>query len=195
MTTNSRVGEVVEASTTGFTTQCHELYEAPTLGSLVRSGGDESIYGIVFEVSTGSLDPTRHPIARGRDEETEEGVYLNNPQLTRLLTTQFTSLIVGHLADGQLRRYLAPLPPKIHSFVYVSDDQELSEFSSSLDFIPILMSAPISAADDVIAAFLRRASQSHSDPESFLIGSGKELALLLAGQLQRLNSVLRRISP
>ena len=189
-----RVGEVVDASTTEFTAQCYRLYEAPPLGSLVRCGDDSAIFGIVFEVATRSMDPTRHPIARGRDEETEEAVYLNNPQISRLLLTDFRSAVVGHRTDGNLRRFLAPLPPRIHSFVYRCNEEELRGFSDSLDFMPILFALPVSATDDVVAAFLRRASASHPEPERFLVDAGKELATLLGGQLQRLNSVLRRLS-
>ena len=190
-----RLGEVVEATTTEFTTQCYRLYEAPPLGSLVRSGDANPIYGIVYEVATRSMDPARHPIPRGGDEDTEEEVYLNNPQLNRLLLTEFKSMVVGYQSDGGLRRYLAPLPLRIHSFVYQCEGEELREFSDSLDFLPIILSAPISAQDDVIASFLRQASESHPDPQRFMIGAGKELAVYFAGQLQRLNNVLRRLSP
>ena len=192
---SNRLGEVVETSSTGFTTQCYRLYEAPPLGSLVRSGDEAAIYGIVHEVATRSMDPSRRPIPRGEEEDTEEAVYLSNPQLNRLLTTEFLSIVVGHRFNGQVRRELAPLPPRIHSFVYQCVGEEVQDFSSSLDFMPILLSAPISAPDDVIASFLRRASQSHPEPERFLVEAGRELAVSLGGDVQRLNNVLRRLSP
>ena len=193
--TTRRLGEVVEASTTEFTTQCYRLYEAPPLGSLVRSGDANPVYGIVYEVATRSMDAARHPIPRGEDEESEEEVYLNNPQLNRLLLTEFQSMVVGFQSSDGIRRYLAPLPLRIHSFVYQCDGDEMREFSSSLDFLPIILSAQISAPDDVIASFLRQASESHPDPQRFMVGAGKELAVYFAGQLQRLNNVLRRLSP
>ena len=190
-----RVGEVVEASTSEFTSQCHRLYEAPPLGSLVRTGTNGPIYGIVGEVSTKSVYPGRHPMAIGEGEETEEAVYVRNPQLSRLLSTEFRSLVVGYRDDGQLRRYLAPLPPRIHGFVYTCGSEEVKEFTESLDFLPILLAAPLGSQDDVIASFLRQASASYPDPETFLVGAGKELATLLGGQLQRVNSLLRRLTP
>ena len=119
-----RLGEVVEASTTQIIAQCYDLYTAPPLGSLVScgmsdaAGGDgDMIYGIVCEVSTRSIDPGRRPIARGRDEDDEDAVYEANPQLSRLLSTEFNAMVVGHRRDGSLYRWLAPLPPRIHSFV------------------------------------------------------------------------------
>ena len=189
-----RFGEVIEASTTEFTAQCYRLYEAPPLGSLVRCADDSATYGIVCEVATRSMDPARHPIARGEQEETEEAVYLNNPQLNRLLSTEMRSVVVGHRSDGRVNRYLAPLPARIHSFVYHCRGEELQAFSRSLEFIPLLLAARVGAPDEVIASFLQRASPSHPDPERFLIAAGKELAVLLGGDLQRLNNLLRRLS-
>ncbi len=197
-----RLGEVVEASTTLLTAQCYELYTAPPLGSLVRCGtsdgaghNDDAVYGIVYEVSTNSIDPSRRPIARGRDEDDEDSVYEANPQLSRLLSTEFNALVVGHRRDGTLYRWLAPLPPRIHSFVYDCSDDDLREFSSALDFAPILLSAPIVATDDVLAAFLKRASAVHLDPSGFLVRAGRQLTPLLGGEVQRLNGILRRIAP
>jgi len=191
----NRIGEVVEASTVEFTTQCYRLYEAPPLGSLVRCGDDMPVYGIVYESATRSMDQGRRPIVRGEHEDTEEAVYNSNPQLTRLLHTEFQSLVVGHLSDGKVRRYLAPVPLRIYSFVYPCDDEEMREFSRSLEFLPILLSAPTTAQDEVVAAFLRQASASHTDPQKYLVESGRELASHLGGQMQRLNNVLRRLSP
>ena len=198
MPNNHRLGEVIEASTTEFTTQSYDLYDAPPLGSLVRCGGSSDsgvVYGVVFEVATRSLDSARRPIARGRDEDTEADIYQENPQLNRLLTTEFRALTVGHLEQETLRRWLAPLPPRIHSFVHSCHGKELQEFAASLEFVPILLSAPTAATDDVLASFLRQAGEAHPDAEKFLIQAGRQLTPLLGDQLQRLNNLLRRLSP
>ena len=73
-----RIAEVIEASTAQFTAQCYELYELPPLGSLVKTG---DIYGIVCHAETAGLEPGRRPIARGKDEASEEAVYQSSPQL------------------------------------------------------------------------------------------------------------------
>lgn len=190
-----RLGEVVEASTTEFVVQCYDLYAAPALGSLVRCGEDGAIYGIVHEIATRSVDSGRRPIARGRDESDEDAIYRSNPQLSRLLSTEFRALCVGYEDAGALRRWLAPFPPRIHSFVYSCSDDVLREFSSELDFVSILFSAPIAAADDVLAAFLKMAGDTRSDSSEFLVNAGRRLTPLLGGQMQRLNGILRRIAP
>ncbi|MGH2544352.1 MAG: hypothetical protein ACRDIB_16290, partial [Ardenticatenaceae bacterium] len=95
---------------------------------------------------------------------------------------------------GQIRRYASPLPPRIHSFVYQCSEDELREFTGSLEFLPTLLDTPVTSLDEVIIPFLRMASAAHPDPRQFLVGAGKQLAVLMGGQLQRLNNVLRRLS-
>ncbi len=74
-------------------------------------------------------------------------------------------------------------------------NEQVQEFAASLDFLPTLLASPIGSSDDVIAAFLRQVSINHPQPEGFLVDAGKELASLLSSQLQRLNGILRRLSP
>jgi hypothetical protein len=114
-----RVGEVIEASTADFVAQCYELYQLPPLGSLVKTGDlSVELYGIVYNATTTSLEPGRRPIARGKDEESEEEIYRSSPQLMKLLKSEFEALVVGHKQAGKLYHYLPPKPARIHSFVY-----------------------------------------------------------------------------
>ena len=188
------VGEIVAGSISNFETQCHKLYETPALGSLVVSRDVTIAYGVVCEITTQSIDPGRRPVALGKNEATVEQVYQRNPQLSKLLTTEFRSVVVGHKESSEILYYLAPRPPRIHSFVYLCDKNTLAEFSQSLDFIQVLLFSEIVSNDDVIASFIRQASVTHQDREIFLINAGKELAKLLSGQLPRLNSLLGRLS-
>ncbi len=189
-----RVGEVIEASTTNFTAQCYELYEIPPLGSLVKTK-DSSIelYGIVYNAATTSLEPGRRPIARGKDETTEEEIYHASPQLLKLLKSEFGALVVGHKQD-KLYQYLPPQPARIHSFVYLCPPEEVREFGQSLDFLNILINARASVStEELVSAALRQMSQAHEDPHAFLVAAGKELALLLSGNLNQLKTILGRI--
>ena len=95
----ARIGEVVEATSTSFVAQCYQLYGAPQLGSLVRTG-DPAIQGVVYRVVTEPLDASRPVLARGESAVTEDEVFRANPQLERLLTSRFEVLIPGHHARG-----------------------------------------------------------------------------------------------
>ncbi|MFC1873665.1 hypothetical protein ACFLW3_02515 [Chloroflexota bacterium] len=119
MTETQRVGEVIEAGTTDFVAQCYELYQSPPLGSLVKTTDRPvALYGIVYNVATTSLEPGRRPLARGKDENSEEAIYNSNPQLAKLMRTEFSALVVGHRNGEKLYHYLPPRPTRIHGFVY-----------------------------------------------------------------------------
>ena len=76
MTTEQRVGEVIMADTTGFTAQCYELYDLPPLGSLVKTAlGEMTVYAVVSGGGTASIEPGRRPLARGKDEASEEDIF------------------------------------------------------------------------------------------------------------------------
>ncbi|HEX74044.1 MAG TPA: hypothetical protein G4N93_02725 [Dehalococcoidia bacterium] len=190
-----RVGEVVEASTTDFVAQCYELYQTPPLGSLVKTMDlTVELYGIVYNATTTSIEPGRRPIARGRDEASDDEIYRSNPQLLKLLRSEFSALVVGHRQGDILYRYLPPKPARIHSFVYLCSTEEVKEFSQSFDFLNMLINThlPVST-DELVAACLRQMSQAYEDRHAFLVAAGKELAILLGGEFNQLKSILGRI--
>jgi hypothetical protein len=190
-----RVGEVIEAATTDFVAQCYELYELPPLGSLVKTRGQGvELFGVVYRATTTSFEPGRRPIARGKDEASEEALYQANPQLMKLLRSEFGVVVVGHREGGKLHHYLPPQPARIHGFIYRCSPQEIREFTSSLGFLSILVNTHLAiAGDEVIAATLRHMSRVHEDPNAFLVSAGKELAVLLSGDFSKLKAVLGRL--
>jgi hypothetical protein len=190
-----RVGEVIEASTTDFIAQCYELYRLPPLGSLVKTRDlPLELYGVVYHAVTTSIEPGRRPIARGRDEESEEAIYQANPQLAKLLRSEFGALIVGHKSGDKLYHYLPPQPARIHGFVYLCSPEEVREFGQSFDFLNILINARLPVPpDELIAACLRQMSQVHEDRHAFLVATGKELATLLSSDFSQLKAILGRL--
>ena len=190
-----RVGEVIEASTTDFVAQCYELYQSPPLGSLVKTRDlPVELYGVVYNAATTSLEPGRRPIARGKDEASEEEVYRASPQMLKLLKSEFSALVVGHEKSDKLYHYLPPKPARIHGFVYLCPPEEVKEFSQSFDFLNILLNThlPVST-EELIAACLRQMSQVYEDRHTFLVAAGKELAILLSGEFNQLKAILGRI--
>jgi len=190
-----RVGEVIEASTTEFVAQCYELYQLPPLGSLVKTvDSSVELYGLVYNAATASLEPGRRPIARGKDEATDEEIYRSNPQLLKLLRSEFSVLIVGHRQEDKLYHYLPPKPARIHGFVYLCSPEEVKEFSQSFAFLNILTGTHLPVpVEELVAACLRQVCPVQEDPHAFLVAAGKELAILLSGDLNRLKAILERI--
>lgn len=188
-----RVGEVIQATSTSFVAQCYELFNAPPLGAFVHTGSPP-INGVVYRVTTEPFDPNRPILARGEAALSEEDVYRDNPQLARLLTSRFETLIVGHHSQGKFHHFLPPLPPRVHSFVYTCSPEEVLELTSRLDFLYLVVNSGLSVADELVGACLREASVARADPQEFLHQAGKTLATELAGHLPRLNAILRRLT-
>ena len=195
MTEKTRAGEIIEASTTEFAAQCYELYQSPPLGGLVKTTDmNTEIYGVVYQATTAGLDPGRRPIARGKDETSEEAIYRASPQLGKLLRTEFNVLVTGHKAEGKLFRYLPPKPARIHSFVYQCSADEIKEFGQSFDFLNLLLNTRLPVlAEELVAASLRQISALQPDPHAYMVAAGKELAVLLSNDFNRLKAVLGRI--
>ncbi len=175
--------------------QCYELYELPPLGRLVKTkNGELDIYGIVCHATTGSLEPGRRPIARGRDEDSEEAIYQSSPQLSKLLRSEFSVLVVGHKTGDGINQYLPPNPARIHGFVYQCSPEEVREFGQSLGFLTLLVNTNLPVArEEIIPAALRLMSQAQEDPHGFLVAAGKELAVMLGGQYNQLKAILGRL--
>lgn len=195
MYTTDKIGEVIEASTTEFVAQSYELHQTPPFGSFVRtSDGAVDIYGVVYLARTSGIDPGRRPLARGKDELTEEDIYRNNPELTELLRTEFTTAVIGFRGEGIVSQFLPPRPPRIHGFVYACSPDEVVSFTDRFDFLQTIITAGIRGpVDELIAACIRCAAQARAGDRAFLVSAGKELATLLGCEVSRLNGILRRI--
>jgi hypothetical protein len=188
---SGKIAEVIEASTPQFIAQCYELYELPPLGSLVKTG---DIYGIVAGAATSSLEPGRRPIARGRDETSEEAVYESSPQLSKLLRSEIVAVVVGHKDGDKVLQYLPPYPARIHSFVYLCQPDEVRDFGRQFGFLNILINAALPIpAEELIAATLRQMGRAQDDSRAFLVAAGKELANLLSSDFIRLKNILGRL--
>jgi hypothetical protein len=191
MPETQKIAEVIEASTGEFDAQCYELYGIPPLGSLVKTG---NIYGIVAGASTTSIEPGRKPIARGKDEASEEAVYTSSPQLLKLLRSEFTAVVAGFKDGDRVYQHLPPQPARLHSFVYLCQPDEVKEFSHSLGFLNILVNATLTVpTEEVVGAALRQMSLAQEDGRAFLVKAGKELATLLSSDYVRLKNILGRI--
>lgn len=194
-TESIRIAEVIEASTTEFVAQCYDLDNAPDFGSFVRVRDRTlDIFAVVSDVRTASLDPGRRVVVRGMDVEDEEQLYRDNPEIRELLRTELTATVVGFRRDGEFCHYLPPRPPRIHGFVHACADEDVVAFTEQLDFVQTLTAAPNrTALDELIAASIRNACAARGGDREFLVRAGKEVALLLANDMNRLNGVLRRI--
>ena len=186
------IGQVVQADIAGFTAGW-PLHQTPPLGSLLKVDEAGTIYAVVCNARTESIDG-RPPVARLSGETDLESYLEKHPHLRHLLQTTCDAVVVGHQDDGQVRHYLPSAPAPLFAPVRVCSPEETARFSQELDFLKLLLASP-THADEMTAACLRRAAAAHTDGRAFLVRAGKELARLLGAEPQRLTSILRRVRP
>lgn len=190
----ARAGEVIEASTGEFTAECYRNTDPPPLGSLVTtSDGDVEIFGVVHHAAATGLDRSRPVAALGEDADTEADLRARHPELTELLRAEFSAVVVGHRDGAGVSHVLPPRPARLHGFVHVAAAAAVREFTHSPHYLANLVGAASPDADHAAAAFVRLAGRAHPDPDAFRLAAGKELARLLARDVQRLNTLLRMI--
>lgn len=189
------IGEVIDTSVADFMAQACKFGEAPPFGSFVKvTVPERTIYGVVYAIHSGSLDPGGRPVLRGRDGMRDEAIYDQNPDLEQLLRTEFTSLIVGFAEAGRLRQYLPPAPPPLHWSVVTCADAEVSFLTERLDYFRTILAAPEVPADALLAANVRSTREARADDTGFLLRAGRELATLMARDYPRLTAILRALA-
>jgi hypothetical protein len=194
----ARAGEIIAATSCDFTAQSVRLHAAPPLGSFVRVPHDGlDLYGVVSEARTDSLEAGGRPVARAHGDVLDAAIYRENPDLEHVLRTEFTAVVVGYAECGALRQHLPPLPPPLHYSVYACAAEEIVAFSERLDYLRALLDCRATAADELVAANVRLAAAARPLDEShaFLVRVGRELAVLLRDEYDRLTAVLRRLRP
>ncbi|MGQ9550216.1 MAG: HAS-barrel domain-containing protein [Roseiflexus sp.] len=198
-----RIAEVIEATNTEFTAGTYELLAAPPFGSLVRAQARDdgmAIYGLVYKIFTGSRDIGGRALVRGRTytghELYDAEIYREHPDLTLVLQTEFSAIIVGFVEEGRtIRQFLPPQPPPVHYSVYECDGNEVARFNQALDYFRTVLLTPHIPGDEVLAAAIRAAARTAADQHAFLVRSGREIASLLKDDYDRLMAILRRIRP
>lgn len=149
-----------------------------------------AVYAVVFHAETGALEPGRPVAALGL---AEDELLREQPHLYELLATRFSAAFLGHVAaDGSLRPYLPPRPPRPHARVYLATDDEVRRVTERLDFLRSLLRTdrvPGGVADELTAALLRRAWRAHNDPD-FPLRASRALATLLADDYERLRAIV-----
>jgi hypothetical protein len=199
----TRIGEVIESTTTGFTAGAYELLEAPPFGALVRAQAraeDMAVYGLVYDIRTGSKEPGGRALVRGRTYSGRElydaEIYQEHPDLAEVLQTEFSAITVGFVQREQIYQYLPPQPPPVHYSVYECADDELARFSDHTDFFRTLLFAYQIPSDELLAAVIRSAARARQGGErDYLVRAGREVASLLKDDYDRLTAILRRIHP
>ena len=189
-----QVGRVLRTSTQSFVIGCEVMRpDIPTFGSYVRAEGltpGSAIYGLIYDVSVEDDRFVRHFIGADTPEEVIMGMREN-----RQVPIEVSVLAVGCSDGGAIHHCLPAQPPVTLDWLYQCTGEEVRAFTTRFDYFRLVLEARDAPTDELLAASLRAAAavRPENERDSFLVGAGRELARLLAGDLVRLEGLLHRL--
>lgn len=152
--------EVIESSLDNFLAQCWKWDIIPDFGSLIEvKCNNQTIFGVVSQIQTGSSDPIRYPYPY---QKTEEELKSEQPQIFEFLKTTFKVQVVGFKEEQEklqtLHYQLPSKPSKIHAFIAKSSKEIASNFFSKPDFLYLLFNFEnqISNLDELLLAIFKQ---------------------------------------
>jgi len=189
-----QVGRVLRASTRGFAIGCAVMQpQIPAFGSFVRAAGETSgqaIYGLIYDVSVEDDPFVRQFVGADPPEEV-----VRDQRENRQVPIEVSVLAVGCGEGGTIRHCLPAQPPVTLDWLYQCDDAEIRAFTDRFDYFRLVLESREVPADELLAASLRAAAAARpvAERDRFLVGAGRELVRLLAGDPTRLEGLLRRL--
>jgi hypothetical protein len=190
---DSAFAEVIESSLNSFTAQSWKWDTFPKFGSLVQvQNGLSTVYAIVHQVQTGSMDPQRTPFTY---QKTQEELLAEQPQIFAFLKTTFSCLILGYQEKGKIYYTLSPEPPKIHAFVSSLETDALKTFFYHDTYLHTLFSAGqhIYNPDELILALFKQHQDLGLLTKSKLHQLIETFSLLTGNDYRRLKLFLHRV--
>lgn len=128
--------EVIESSVSGWTAQSWKWNQFPTFGSLVTIETKERmLYGLVYQIQTGSMDPTRYPFPY---QKSEEELMAQQPQIFEFLKTTSLCMTLGYEEHQKINYLMAPEPPRIHAFVSSATKEQSGRFFENIHFLHLI---------------------------------------------------------
>lgn len=189
-----QVGKVISASNAHFAVGCRLMRsQVPTFGALVKTESENeiTIVGLIRDVQLLD-DPLVRQVAVMIDERPE----LIADQYQRLLPIEVHVRVAGYHCDGRWCHWLPPQPPMSLAQIVTCTDEELCAFSQQFDYFRLILDSRDPLSDELLASHLRHAATARGKGGGeFLVDAGRELARLLAGDLLRLDGLLRRLRP
>ena len=193
MNTNKPFAEVLESSLSGWLAQSWQWDVLPQFGSMVTiQAPTRTLFGVVHQIQTGSMDPVRYPFAY---QKTEEELRVLQPQIFEFLKTTFSCLVLGYQEKGHMYYMLAPEPAKIHAFVAPIDTQQAKNFFACHNYLNMLLGhgAQVANLDELLLAVLKYLTSlnitliDHVDP--FM----QRYSLLIGNDYRRVKLFLQRV--
>jgi hypothetical protein len=190
---NKAFAEIIESSLHGWLAQSWKWNQLPSFGSLVTvQTKNRTLFGIIYQVQTGSLEPMRYPFPY---QKTEEELLRDQPQIFEFLKTTFSCLSLGYQEKGKIYYLAAPEPPQIHSFVSPMSQELAKQFFYSEKYLHILFgsSNQLSHLDELLLAILKQQTELSILSEEKMQKFIGAYALLTGNEYRRLKLFLQRV--
>jgi len=188
--------EVIESSLHGFLAQSWDVNRVPSFGSLMGiSTSKRTMFGVVHQIQTGSMDPGRHPFAY---QKTEEELRKEQPQIFEFLKTTFATIILGYKnKQGTISYLFAPEPARIHAFVYPVHLETCRQFFMSTQYMHALfgLSSSVFNLDELLLAIVSYQSSLGILSRAALLDFITTFSLLSGNDYRRLKLFLQRVEP
>lgn len=184
--------EVIESSLTSWLAQSWSWDMFPEFGSFVAvEGKKRTIFGIVHQVQTGSMDPVRYPFPY---QKTEEELLKEQPQIFEFLKTTFSCITIGYQEKKSISYLIAPEPPKIHAFIMRPDTEISKIFFASTRYMHLLFthSAQIFNMDELMLALLKQHMELNILTQNKITAFMQTYSLLTGNDYRRIKLFLQR---
>jgi hypothetical protein len=193
MTKENCFAEVIESSLTGWLAQSWSWDMFPEFGSFVMVESQKrTLFGIVHQIQTGSMDPVRYPFPY---QKTEEELLKEQPQIFEFLKTTFSCVVVGYQEKKSISYLMAPQPPKIHSFVALPNKELSKIFFASTRYLQLLFthSAHIFNMDELLLGLLRQYKDLSLLTPAHIQEFMQTYSLLIGNDYRRIKLFLQRV--
>jgi hypothetical protein len=195
--TSRFIGRVTRCSTFGFVGAIRlpepDLPSFGTFCQVAAQQGRSQVIGVIYDISVED-DPFARQLATAEGLTDEQ---LHDTQANRQVPVEFSALAVGYRSDGEVRQTVPPQPPMTLADISPLSSDEVVKFTERLDFLTLVLAAPQLPVDHLLTACLRQAAlaRPESARRAFLVEAGRACARLLAGDLARLNNLVRGLQP
>lgn len=189
---NKHFAEVIDSSLHGWLAQSWQWDFFPSFGSMVSITTEKrTLFGLVHQVNTGSMDPMRYPFPY---QKTEEELRCEQPQIFEFLKTTFSCLTIGYHEKGKTYYQLAPEPPKIHAFVGPISKEDAQQFFAHAHYLHVLfsLSNQLNNVDELLLAILHNLEKMQLLSEAKLDTFIQTYSLLTGNEYRRLKIFLQR---
>ena len=185
--------EVIESSLHGWLAQSWQWNTFPSFGSLMGIITEKrTLFGIVHQIKTGSMDPIRYPFPY---QKTQEELLREQPQIFEFLKTTFLCLSMGYQEKGKIYYLLPPEPPTIHAFVYPLTADMQKQFFYQEHYLHLLFSLAdqVQNLDELLLALLRTQAELKLLSDEKLQQFTNAFSLLTGNDYRRLKLFLHRV--